>query len=934
MTGQTETNSATAHADGQQNDQPESTSRSRAITRDNGNLHIFLGYAEGVGKTYAMLEAAQVRRSAGIDVVVGVVNTHGRPEMGSVLGDLEILPPYQGQRAAGGDPVSYEMDTDAIVARKPQIVVVDDLAHTNAPGLRHARRYQDVLELLSHGIDVYTTININQLESLKDVIVRITGVSVSDSVPDHVLDEAYEVVLVDLPIDELIMRLEMGKVAFPPGEEEAWRKLFRPGNLNALREMALRRAADRVDAEMRAYMQQHAILGPWPATERLLVCVGPSPLSERLVRSTRRLSRWLRADWIAVFVETPDYARLSAADQDRVTRTLHLAEELGAEVVRLSGRSVAETTVHYAITRNVTKVVVGKPLRRRWRELLGGSIVDQILQESQDLDLFVISAKGEVAQAGKAAQKTGDEFAGARRSLDGAQPADWRAYLYSAGLVGLATLLGLPLRPYINPTNLVTLYFIAVIISATLLGPLPAIMSSLLSLLLFDLVFVPPYYTLAIDDAQYLLTFAGLLAVSLVISVLTRRLREQEHATRRREAQTLALYELSQKLVAGADMPEIANTAVQQVQTTLGYPSALFAAPLDLVSDSSEPGGHGDPPLLLASSPGLQLEEDAVIVADWVCRHGSPAGRYTDTLTSVKGYYLPLQTSGRTIGVLSIEFTAEDRNLITDERRFLVSFASQVALALERAQLSETARQARLLEETKKLQTALLNSISHDLRTPLASITGALSSLLEDAALLSEEARTDLLLTAWEESVRLNRLVGNLLDMTRLQSDALKMVCQPNDVEDLVGATLAQMPRRLKDRAVHSTIPAGLPMVDIDLALAVQALVNLVDNALKFAPPDKPIEIEAYADGDFVIVAVKDRGPGLPEGDSELLFNRFFRGTTGPMSGGSSVVGTGLGLSIARGIVEAHGGRIWAENRPGGGAVFLLSLPVTAGKPA
>lgn len=917
MNMQTEAGSETASPGEYQNGPLDS------VPGDRGNLHIFLGYAEGVGKTYAMLEAAQLRRNAGTNVVVGIVDTHGRPEMDNVLEDLEVLPPRQvDQNATGpgvaGGLVSFEMDTDAILNRKPQLVLVDDLAHTNAPGSRHARRYQDVLELLGHDIDVYTTININQLESLKDVILHITGVVVSESVPDHVLDEAYEVVLVDLPVDELIVRLERGKVAFPPGEEAAWRKLFRPGNLNALREMALRRAADRVDAEMRAYMQQHAILGPWPATERLLVCVSSSPLSERLVRSTRRLSRWLRAEWIAVFVETPGYTRLPAADQDRVARTLHLAEELGAEVVRLSGRSVAETVVSYAISRNVTKIVVGKPLRKRWQELLRGSIVDQILQESQALDLYVISGKSEAVQASMATQKPGVESTGSR------QPADWRATLYSVGLVGLATLVGLPLRPYINPTNLVMLYFIAVIIAAIWLGPGPAIIASLLSLVIFDLVFVPPYYTLAIDDAQYLLTFAGLLAVSLVISALTRRMHEQEQAARRREAQTLALYELSQKLAAGADMPEIARAAVQQVQRTLGYPAALFVAPLGGASDSSE-----EQPQLLASSPGLQLEADAVVVADWVCRHGRPAGHYTDTLTSVKGYYLPLQTSGRTIGVLSIELTAEDRNLITDERRFLVSFASQVALALEKAQLAETARQARLLEETEKLQTALLNSISHDLRTPLASITGALSSLLEDAALLSEAARTELLLTAWEESVRLNRLVGNLLDMTRLQSGALKMVCQPNDVEDLVGATLAQMPRRLKDRVVHSTIPSGLPMVEIDLALAVQALVNLLDNALKFAPPDKPIEIEAYADGEFVIVAVKDRGPGLPEGNSELLFNKFFRGPAGPLLGGTGVGGTGLGLSIVRGIVEAHGGRIWAENRPGGGAVFSFSLPVT-----
>ncbi|MFN2171871.1 MAG: DUF4118 domain-containing protein [Candidatus Promineifilaceae bacterium] len=902
-------------------DSPADPKDGRRETR-HGNLHIFLGYAEGVGKTYAMLEAARLRYSAGVDVVVGFVDSHGRPEMDSLLADLEFLPLRQTDQVPA-DPCTMagmsprEMDTDAVLARRPQIAIVDDLAHTNAPGLRHARRYQDVLELLNNGIDVYTTVNVNQLESLKDVIMRITGVSVPESVPDSVLDEAYEVVLVDLPIDELIMRLDMGKVAFPPGEEAAWRKLFRPGNLNALREMALRRAAQRVDEEMHAYMQQHAILGPWPVTERLLVCIGPSPLSERLVRSTRRLSRWLRADWIAVYVETPDSIRLPAADQERISRTLHLAEELGAEVLRLNGRSVAETVVSYAISRNVTKIVVGKPLRRRWQELLRGSIVDQILKESQDLDLYVISGKVEATQVRKETQK----FSAATPPVR--QKAGWRAYLLSAGLVGLATLAGLPLRPYINPTNLVMLYFVAVMVAAIWLGLYPAIVASLLSVIAFDAIFVPPYYTLAFADAEYLLTFAGLLAIGLVISTLTARAREQELAARTREAQTVALYELSQKLASVTEMPEIADMAVQHVRATLGHPAALYLSPAG--SENSQ-----NRPQLLAATADFQMEEDALTVAEWVCKYGQPAGHYTDTLTAAKEYYLPLQTSGRTVGVLAIEFTPDDRHLITDERRFLASFASQVALALERAQLADTAHQARLLEETEKLQTALLNSISHDLRTPLASITGALSSLLEDAALLSEEARTDLLLTAWEESIRLNRLVGNLLDMTRLQSGALKMVCQPNDVEDMVGATLAQMPRRLKGRIVRSDIPPALPLVQIDLALAVQALVNLVDNALKFTPLDQPIEIAAYAEGDSVVVAVKDRGPGLPEGDSELLFNKFFRGQGSPVSEETTVGGTGLGLSIAKGIVEAHGGKIWAENRPEGGAVFSLSLPVTS----
>lgn len=508
------------------------------------------------------------------------------------------------------------------------------------------------------------------------------------------------------------------------------------------------------------------------------------------------------------------------------------------------------------------------------------------------------------------------------------QPPGWRAYLASAGLVGLATVVGLPLRPFINPTNLVMLYFVAVIVAAIWLGSLPAVFASLLSLVIFDLVFVSPYYTLAIDDAQYLLTFAGLLVVSLVISTLTARAREQEQAARSREAQAVALYEFSQKLAASASLPDIAQTAVLQVQKTLAYPAALF-----LIAGRQEAGDSSAQPLLLAATPGLELTADTYTAAGRVGDQGQPPSPEAVPPHPVAGYFLPLQTLGQTLGVLFIASVAGDTALTADQTRFLASFASQVAQALERARLEETARQARLLEETEKLQTALLNSISHDLRTPLASITGALSSLLEDAPLLSEEARKELILTAWEEAIRLNRLVGNLLDMTRLQSGALRVVRQTNDVEDLVGATLAQMPRRLRGRVVQTTIPPDLPPVEIDLALVVQVLVNLLDNALKFAPVDQPINIEAVVDGEWVILTVKDRGPGLPEGSSELLFHKFFRGPGDLAAGRWEVGGTGLGLSIAKGIVEAHGGRIWADNRPGGGAVFSFSLPAAMAEP-
>lgn len=862
-----------------------------------GKLKIFLGYAAGVGKTYAMLETAQQRRSEGLDVVVGYIETHGRAETDVLLEGLEIIPRRQ---TIYRNITLTEMDTDAILARRPQIVLVDELAHTNVPGSRHTRRYQDVLELLNSGIDVFTTMNIQHLESLNDVVSQVTGVTVQETVPDHILDEAHEIELIDLPIDELLARLEAGKVYIPAQAERALRKFFRPGNLTALREMALRRAAERVDEQMRAYMQTHAISGPWPAGERLLVCVSPSPLSERLVRTTRRLARRLDAEWIAAYVEIPGHTHLSEADENRVAQTLRLAEELGARPVRLTGRSVAETLTNYALSRNVTKIVAGKPLRSRWREWLHGSIIDQILRHSQDLDVYVISGKAEPVQLLPA------------QPSDSGQPFEWRSYLLGTGLVLLVTLLGLPLRPFINPTNLVMLYLAVVMVTAVWLGRWPAIVASILSVILFDIIFVPPYYTFVVADAEYLLTFAGFLAVGLVISTLAARAQEQAQAARRREAQTAALYELSQRLANVSGLADIAQTTVNHVQATFNSPAAIFMA------DES-----GEQLVLQATTSNFELETDGTAVADWVFSQGQPAGRYTDTLTGVDGYYLPLQTSDQIIGVLSLNFPDDYKSSLAGEQRHLLnSFSSQVALALERSRLAEQARHARLLEETEKLQTTLLNSISHDLRTPLASITGALSSLLDDADLLTAAAQHDLVHTAWEQALRLNRLVGNLLEMTRLESGAMKVVCQPYDVEELVGATLAQMPNRLQGRLIKRTVPADLPPVAIDLTLMVQALMNLVDNAIKYAPPNEPIEIEAYQEQQTVVIAVKDRGPGLPETELEHIFTKFFRLNPGGISG------TGLGLSIARGIVEAHNGRIWAQNQSGGGAIFSMALPL------
>lgn len=865
-----------------------------AAQQARGKLKIFLGYVAGVGKTFAMLEAAHQRRAEGLDVVVACVETHGRPETETLLRGLEVIPrrqiDYRGVTLT-------ELDLDAVLARRPQLALVDELAHTNAPGSRHAKRYQDVLELLKAGIDVYTTVNIQHLDSLNDVVARITGITVRETVPDYVLDEAHELELVDLPVDELLQRLTDGKVYVPEQASRASRKFFRAGNLSALRELALRRAADRIDDQMRRYMQTHAITGPWPAGERLLVCVSPSPLSERLVRAARRLAVRLNAEWFAVYVETPGQTNLSPAARERVTHNLHLAELLGATAMTVTGSSAAEAIVGFAHTHNITKIVAGKPLRPRWVELLRGSIVDRIIRRSGDLDIYVISSAAEPAETSRplAAQR---------------QPHPWRHYGWSAGMVAAATLLGLPLRPFINPINLVMLYLLAVVIVAVRLGQRPAMLASLLSVVAFNYVFVPPYYTYVVSDAQFLLTFAALLAVGIVISTLTAQARAQAQAAQRRETHTAALYELSRDLAAAATPDTIGRIVTAHIRRVFEGQAAILRP---------EPDGETLRPCNTA--PAFAANETSV--AAWAFQHSQPAGRGTDTLADVRGTYLPLQTEQNVVGVLGVNLKAETGRLAPEQWRLLESFANQTAQAMRRVQLVEAARQAQLLRETEKLQTALLNSISHDLRTPLASITGALSSLRNDAAFLDAAARTLLVDTAWEQSGRLNNLVGNLLEMTRLEAGATKVKPEPCDVQDLIGVALAQLGHRLGNRMLNIEAPDDLPLVPMDFVLMVQALVNLLDNACKYSPPDTPITIRAAATPTEFLLRVSDQGSGIPAGERERIFQKFYRAQAV-----NGVSGTGLGLSISKGIVEAHGGRIWVDNNPAGGAEFTIALPL------
>ncbi len=861
-----------------------------------GKLKIFLGYAAGVGKTYAMLDAARLRRDDGLDVVIGQVETHGRTEIEALVRGLEWIAPRQIEAASGA---SSEMDLDAVLVRRPRLVLVDNLAHTNAPGARHTRRYQDIEELLSAGIDVYTTLNIQHLESLNDVVAQITGVTVRETVPDRLMDDVDSIELVDLPPDELIQRVREGKVVLPDLTARTIDDFFRPGNLTALREMALRRAAAQVDDEMRAYKKAHAIFYSWAATDRLLVCISASPLSERLVRAGRRLADQTDAEWFVVYVETPQTAHPSEAERDRVERTLRLGEELGAHTVIVPGQSVADSILQYARAHNVTKIIVGKSLGAGWRDALRRSVVERIIQHSDEIDVFVISAPAEPIP---------------RLPYLPPRLPDLRHALYSAGLVALVTLSGQFVHRIIEPTNLVMVYLLVVVIAATRWGRGPSLLAAGLSVLAFDFFIVPPRLTLAVSDAQYLLTFVGLFGTGMVISTLAAREREQMEAAQRRETYTAALYALSRDLATTIDFNIIIAAAIKHISDLFNCEAAVF-----LPSDEAL--------IMAAHSPGYDDEPDSGPVARWVFQHGQTAGHGTDTLNAAQARYLPLKTAQGTLGVVSIRLVPDSVLLNPDQERLLQALLNQVALAIEATQLVQKARQTQLLRETEKLQTALLNSVSHNLRTPLVSITGALSSLRDDAGFLDEAAQRELLDTAWEEAERLNHLVGNLLNMTRLEAGAMRLGNSLCDVQDLVGVTLAQMTNRLRYRTVMVDVPGSLPPVSIDLVLVAQALVNLVDNAVKYSPPDEPIEIRAYETGPDVLIEVSDHGPGIPPSDLKHIFDKFYR-----VQRLSDVTGSGLGLSISQGIVELHGGRIWAASREHG-ATFTIALPAAGSQP-
>ncbi|MFN8372187.1 MAG: sensor histidine kinase KdpD [Anaerolineae bacterium] len=860
-----------------------------------GKLKIFFGAAAGVGKTFAMLDAAQAYAArdgsdANADIVIGRVETHGRAETEALLNSFEALPPlvveYRGSKF-------NEFDLDAALKRHPTLILVDELAHTNAPGMRHPKRWQDVEELLEAGIDVYTTLNVQHLESLNDVVTQITGVVVSDTIPDSILEQADDVELIDLPPQELLQRMKEGKLYISQQTEQAMHGFFRPGNLMALRELALRRTADRVDAQMRDYRRDHAIQQTWPVKERLLVCVSASPLSARLVRSAKRMADGLHAEWVAVCVETPLYARLSEKERSRLTQNLTLAEQLGAKTVVLSGHNPSEEIAHYARTHNISKIIVGKPIHPRWKNAVQGAFVDDLVRKSGDMDVYIIRGEGDNSLPEPVVQTF-------------QSTSTWRDYLKGVWIIVLCTLIGRLMFPNFEPGNISMVYLLGIMMVSALFGRGPAIAASLLSIAVFDFFFVPPYLTFIVADAEYLVTFPVFVGVALVVSTLTERVRYQADAARQRERRTAALYDMSRELARTRQSDQLANVASRHI-------GDVFDAKVTILLPDSD--GRLKP--VTEKSPAPETG-----VVEWVYGHGQVAGLGTQTLSGARGIYLPLVASSGTMGVIGVYPAQATRFATPEQLHLLETFTTQATLAIERAYLASEAEQTRLQVETERLRNTLLSSISHDLRTPLASITGAASGLLqENESTLDPEYRRELAEIVYEEATRLNRLVSNLLDMTRLES-GVRLRKEWFPLEEIVGATIIRLEKQLADRPLTTHLPDDLPPVRVDSVLIEQVLTNLLENAVKYTSAGTPITLSAWADEAQVTVEVADRGVGLPPGEEERIFDKFYRAKP------AAALGVGLGLTICRGIIEAHGGRISAMNRPEGGAAFRFTLPI------
>ncbi len=867
-----------------------------------GRLKIFLGAYPGVGKTYSMLETAQERRREGVDTVVGIVETHGRVETEAVMRGLEVVPrrqhDYRG-RTFG------EMDLDAVLRRGPKLAIVDELAHTNVPGTRHPKRWQDVEELLAAGIDVYTTLNIQHLESLNDIVARISRVRVRETLPDKVLELADEIELIDLPPDDLLQRLREGKVYVRDQIGRAIRYFFSKGNLTAFRELAMRVAAARVDAQMVDYMRAHAIPGPWPTQDRLLVCVNEAPVGKTLVRTASRMADRLRIPWIVLNVQTPRFESLPEADKARVADALRLAESLGGEVVTLHAEShLADEVITYARARNVTRLLIGRPRRRRLLGMLRENVAARLLKKAAAFEVTVVSPEAPQSAGGW---------------IEGHKPGfgfDLKAYGWATVAVAVATAIALPIHRLLPLPNISLAFVTAVLVVALRFGLWPSLYASLLSFLCYNYLFTRPYYSFTVIHREDILTIIFFLVVATLVGNLAARLKAQVEAMRTTARRTGNLFDFSRRVAAAASLDDVLWAAVHHVASTLQC-RALVLLP-------EEEGG-------LRIGAGYPPEDELSAIdwgaAKWSWQNGKPAGWGSDTLPAAEWQFFPLKTGRGPVGLLGISFEEKPVALSVEQRQLLDALADQVAVSIERANLATDYEEARVLAETERLRSALLASVSHDLRTPLVSIIGSATTLTDSRGRLSDQDRAQLVLTILDESERLNRFVQNLLDMTRLGYGALQPKKEWSDVREVAGRAARRLHRELGERAFKLDLPETLPAVLLDPVLIEQVLVNLLDNAAKYTRKDGVIRLSAAIEAKDLVVRVTDDGPGIPADARQAVFDVFYR----VRSTDEQTAGTGLGLSICRGIVEAHGGEIRIKDGPGDrGTMVEIRLPLAS----
>jgi two-component system sensor histidine kinase KdpD len=874
-----------------------------AATRQEGRgkLKIFLGASPGVGKTYAMLEAARIKAREGVDVVVGLVETHGRAETEALLDGLAILPrkqmDYRGQHMD-------ELDLDALLVRKPQLALIDELAHTNIPGSRHPKRWQDVVEILAAGIDVLTALNIQHIESLNDVIARITGVRVQETVPDEVFRQADEIEVIDLPPQELIDRLHQGKVYRAGTIGRALDNFFTKPNLTALRELALRTAASRVDDEMLRLMRASALTGPWPTQERILVCVNESDIAKTLVRAGKRMADRAGIPWIAVSVMTPRHESLPDAARQLTTEALQLAETLGAEVVTLhTDHDVAGEILGFARARNASRLLVGRPRPRLPFGLFREPVADRLLDAATDFEVTIVAGEQRRLPA-------------PLRARPEALGLTWQSIAAGVGGAAIATLIAQPIDMLglVPPPSLVVIYLVAVLFVGARYGLVPALATSVLCFLAHNFFYTTPRYSFTIQRPEDVVGIVLFLIGALFTGTMAGRLRAQVATMRANQKRTAMLYDFAKKVAARSDLDDVLYAGAFHIAATLECQSLILM-----------PGKSGALEQV-QGFPSIDEEIDprARAAAQWAYERNEPAGAGTGTLPASPWMFVPLAGTSL-IGVVGLKFKDPRRGADPEVRRLVQAVEDQVAVAIERTRIAADLENMRVEAEGEKLRTALLNSLSHDLRTPLVSVIGALSGL-KDAA-VSAESRRELVDTGLDEAKRLDRYVQNLLDMTKLEYGALKPRRASVDMLEIVGAVRHDLVHVLAGHQIAVELPRDLPDIHVDPVLIGQAVANVLENAAKYAPTGSTITLRARVVADMLTLAVSDEGPGIPSEERDKVFDLFYR--VGEGEGDRRPTGTGLGLAIVRGFVEAHGGRVSALAGSGGrGTTIEIALPI------